>query len=62
MFKQNSESNARDVTNNRWYINSIGNYWDDYVGVDKDDDGIGDAPYNISGGNNQDIYPRMNSP
>jgi len=62
VFKQNSESNARDVTNNQWYINSIGNYWDDYVGVDKDDNGIGDVPYNVSGGNSKDIYPRMNPP
>ncbi|MCK4365728.1 MAG: PKD domain-containing protein, partial [Thermoplasmatales archaeon] len=28
-------------------------------GVDTDGDGIGDTPYNISGGNNQDLYPLM---
>jgi len=25
----------------------IGNYWDDYLGVDSNDDGIGDTPYDI---------------
>ncbi|UCF11871.1 MAG: PKD domain-containing protein [Thermoplasmatales archaeon] len=34
-----------------------GNYWDDYNGTDSNNDGIGDTPYNIAGGKNQDIYP-----
>ena len=38
---------------------SGGNYWDDYTGIDVDADGIGDTPYNISGGDNQDLYPLM---
>lgn len=36
-----------------------GNYWDDYNGTDKNNDGIGDTPYNISS-NLQDKYPLMN--
>jgi parallel beta-helix repeat protein len=61
---------ASDAGNNSWDDGypSGGNYWDDYTGVDffsgpgqnlSGSDGIGDTPYNISGGDEQDNYPLM---
>jgi len=36
----------------------IYNYWDDYFGIDIDDNGCGDFPYNITGtAGSQDFYP-----
>ena len=52
-----NDQNAKDECNNQWDDGSEGNYWDDYSGEDNDSDGIGDSPYNISGGDNQDRYP-----
>ncbi|MFO8133824.1 MAG: NosD domain-containing protein [Thermoplasmatota archaeon] len=48
---------------NIWYNATLqqGNYWDDYTGTDGNGDGIGDTPYNVSGGDNQDLYPLMES-
>ncbi|MFC1487705.1 nitrous oxide reductase family maturation protein NosD [Thermoproteota archaeon] len=43
---------------NAWDNGVQGNYWDDYIGVDNNDDGIGDTPYIIDE-NNQDNYPLM---
>jgi parallel beta-helix repeat protein len=62
--------NAQDTSNNTWDngFPSGGNYWDDYTGSDNyqgpnqdipGGDKIGDIPYNITGGNNQDLYPFM---
>ncbi len=53
--------NAYDRSDNAWYDQNLmeGNYWDDYNGTDDDGDGIGDIPYNISSGENQDLYPLM---
>ena len=33
---------------NTWNNTLIGNYWDDYAGIDGNGDGIGDTPYHIS--------------
>jgi len=55
----NNEINAEDNgINNTWDNGTIGNYWDDYGGVDANDDGIGDTPYIISGtAGSQDNFP-----
>lgn len=51
-FIGNSE-NARDwggsssVRYNQWNFTNLGNFWDDYSGIDENDDGIGDSPYEI---------------
>jgi len=42
-----------------WDNSSIGNYWDDYSGLDENGDGIGDTPYIIDE-NNQDNCPLVN--
>jgi parallel beta-helix repeat protein len=53
--------NAEDQFSNKWHNGypSGGNYWDDYNGTDEDEDGIGDTPYLIPGGDNKDKYPLM---
>ncbi len=52
-----------DGANNNWDNGSSGNYWDDYSGVDNDNDGIGDSSYNITGSaGSSDNYPLMECP
>ena len=47
------------LPNNTWDDGypSGGNYWDDYTGIDSNNDGIGETPYPIPGGNSRDNYP-----
>jgi parallel beta-helix repeat protein len=63
VFKTNRIWNARDDVVNQWDDGITGNYWDDYTGIDTDDDGIGDTPYNISSdGDKRDRYPLIEEP
>jgi parallel beta-helix repeat protein len=56
-FLENNVENAHDSNTNSWVYNSEGNYWSDYSDYDDNGDGIGDSPYIIPGGVNQDDYP-----
>lgn len=61
-FKWFDQNNARDGSGpNYWYSIDLkqGNYWDDHNRTDINEDGIGDIPYDIPNGDNQDLYPIM---
>jgi murein DD-endopeptidase MepM/ murein hydrolase activator NlpD len=53
----NSPSELTYTYNGNTYTNFLGNYWDDYIGSDANNDGIGDTPYSINSDN--DNYPLM---
>jgi len=63
----NFERNYKDAIDyylSLWYkptgvFRGVGNYWDDYTGVDNNGDGIGDTPYTIPGLERKDRYPLM---
>ena len=57
----NHQHHAYDDSYNTWDndLPTGGNYWDDYTGNDTDYNFIGDDPYPIKGGINQDRYPLM---
>ncbi len=58
-FIKNGQS-ACDRSINMWDDEEKGNFWDDYDGKDLfPRDGIGDTPYIIPGGDNQDNFPLM---
>lgn len=60
-FTDNSIQVFSENSNNTWDNGAeIGNFWSDYLGVDADDDGIGDTPYTIDQ-TNTDNYPLINS-
>ena len=55
-----SQNDAKDYqTYNTYDYEGEGNYWNFYTGSDNNGDGIGDTPYNIEWGSNQDRYPLM---
>ena len=51
---------SHGCNDNQWYDQTLhqGNYWDDYIGVDENHDGIGDTPYHIQE-QGMDAYPLM---
>ena len=61
-FVNNTENVEKYITDlqefpaNIWDNGTVGNFWDDYHGIDDNDDGIGDTSYIIDE-NNQDNYP-----
>ncbi|MBT8507044.1 hypothetical protein AZH53_01195 [Methanomicrobiaceae archaeon CYW5] len=65
-FYNNAAESGATPSTNLWYNETLerGNWYSDYDGIDEDpNDGIGDTPYNISGGEgptiNSDPYPLM---
>jgi parallel beta-helix repeat protein len=54
-----NDRQASDAFSNYWDNGIIGNYWNDYNGTDSNGDGIGDTPYQIPDGENEDRYPLM---
>ncbi len=62
-FENNLNPILDDGTNS-WDNGSIGNYWDEYVGSDSNNDGVGDSSYAVeeNAAAPYDLYPLMISP
>jgi nitrous oxidase accessory protein len=63
VYWNNFVSNYRDAhlgscENMTWDAENLGNYWDDYIGKDENNNGVGDDPYQVDL-ENYDIYPLM---
>jgi parallel beta-helix repeat protein len=57
---RDNDVNGYDECTNQWDDGDWkGNQWSDYIGVDRNNDDIGDTPYLIPGGFNKDNYPIM---
>lgn len=74
-FFSGNDQHAKDIStsfsNNVWYIEKTagsniingpffaGNFWEDYIGIDNNRDGVGEISYSVDGGNKIDEYPLM---
>lgn len=60
-FINNTYYHVFSERDNIFYNDTLkqGNYYDDYIGTDRNNDGIGDTPYNISGEISIDLFPIM---
>jgi len=58
-FIDNKNNVFDEGKKNNWSYENQGNFYDDYNGIDKNNDGIGDNSYSIAGGKNKDKYPLM---
>ena len=61
-ISQHIQSYCWNCENTAWYNPKLGkgNYWNNYDGLDENDDGIGDTPHIVSSGDIQDNFPLMN--
>ena len=46
-------------SNSEWDDGNLGNYWNDYSGIDWNNDAIGDSPYSLHEKSNEDTHPLL---